>query len=267
MTVEAVRQFTITCLGTGTSHGIPMINCDCPVCRSSDPRDTRHRCSAQIEYGGRSIIIDTAPEFRLQCLANDVRRVDAILFTHAHADHVFGLDDVRRFSSRQGRPIPCYGSARTLETLRTLFPYAVEGCDDEYYSERPRIELNQVEGPFELFGVQVTPVPLYHGRDVVLGYRIGPIAYCTDCSDIPPASRELLRDLDVLVLDGLRYTPHPTHFNVEQAIEAARQIGAKKTYLTHIAHELMHARLAAELPSGIEPAYDGLRVVVPVRCD
>lgn len=247
----------LTILGSGTSHGVPMIGCDCAVCLSSDPRDRRTRASAVFEQAGACLLIDTGPELRLQCLAAGLRRVDAILYTHHHADHVTGLDDVRRFNWLQGGPLKVYANPETLARLREMFGYAfVENAN--YPSAKPQLLPRPIDGPFELRGVRVRPIPLLHGPLPVLGFRVGDVAYCSDCNAIPDESRPLLRDLDVLVLDALRRRPHPTHFNLEQAIEEARRIGAARTYFTHIAHELSHAETDAELPPGMALAYDGL---------
>jgi phosphoribosyl 1,2-cyclic phosphate phosphodiesterase len=249
-------------LGTGTSHGIPMIACDCRICTSTDPRDKRTRPSVLIEYGGKSVLLDATPELRMQCLANGIRRVDAVLFTHAHADHVTGLDDLRRFNDILGGPLPCYGDKATLQHLRQMFRYAFTH-DPDYVSAKPTLHPIEVAGPFELFGRQVTPIDLMHGQMPVLGYRIGRLAYCTDCSDIPPSSVEKLRGLEVLILDALRIRPHPTHLTLAQAIEWATRIAARRTLLTHIAHEILHAEVERTLPAGIELAHDGL--IVDVR--
>lgn len=250
-------------LGSGTSHGIPMIGCDCPVCTSHDPRDKRTRCSAALVYDDRTVLIDASPELRLQCLACGIRHVDAVLFTHAHADHVAGIDDLRIFSQRSGRALPVFASPETLERLRIAYAYAFRD-DPDYPSAKPQLEPHVVDGPFELFGRTIVPVAYDHGPTRVLGYRAGPIAYCPDCSRIPEASRRLLSNLDVLVLDALRRRPHPTHFNLEQAVAEARRIGARRTYFTHIAHELGHEATNAELPAAMELAYDGL-VIEPDR--
>lgn len=244
-------------LGSGTSHGIPMIGCDCAVCTSDDPRDRRTRTSVVFSYDNYTLLIDTPPELRLQCIACDIRRVDAILFTHFHADHITGLDDVRRFNWIQGGPITLYGDEPTLGRLQRMFPYAfIE--DPDYPSAKPELNTTVLDGPLELGGRRVIPIPLMHGPLGVFGFRIGDIAYCTDCNYVPDESRELLRDLDILVLDAVRRRPHATHFNLEQAVEEARRIGARRTYFTHIAHELKHAETNAELPAGMELAYDGL---------
>lgn len=246
-------------LGSGTSHGVPMIGCDCDVCRSDDPCDKRTRTSVVVQTRERAFLIDTAPELRMQCLACNISQVDAILYTHQHADHVTGLDDLRRFNHLQERELTCYANERTLATLDRMFPYAFHDTPD-YPSAKPRLKLSLIDGPFELFGVPITPIPLLHGELPIFGFRFGNFAYCTDCSAIPQPSWKMLEGLDVLVLDGLRRRPHPTHFNIEQAVEAARKIGAKQTYFTHIAHELGHQSTNAELPENMALAYDGLVV-------
>lgn len=247
----------VTILGSGTSHGVPMIACDCAVCLSSDPHDKRTRPSIVIRYGSTSLLVDTSPELRLQCLANDVRRADAVLYTHHHIDHVAGLDDLRRFNWVQDQALPCYGQAETLERLRTMFTYVFDHVSD-YPSAKPRLTLHEINGPFEIGGRTITPIPLLHGNLAVLGFRVGNFAYCTDVSKIPESSWPLLEGLDVLVLDALRKRPHPTHFNLDQAVEHAHKIGAKRTYFTHIAHELPHAETNRQLPKGMALAHDGL---------
>jgi len=252
----------VVILGSGTSHGVPMIGCACAVCRSDDPRDRRMRPSVFVRSGNTRILVDTTPELRLQCLANHIESIDAVLFTHHHADHVTGLDDLRRFNWINRKPVPCYGSARTIENIRRMFAYAFDAAPDSPHS-RPKLELTEIgQEPFDIDGVRITPIPLMHGPLPVLGFRIGAFAYCTDCSEIPVGSLGVLRDLDVLVLDALRLTPHPTHFNLEQAIEASWRIGAKQTYFTHIAHEIGHAKIDAGLPEGMHLAHDGLRFSV-----
>lgn len=253
------HDLTITVLGSGTSHGVPMIACDCTVCRSDDPRDRRTRPSIRIEYDRVSLLVDTSPELRLQCLANDVRRVDAVLYTHHHIDHIAGLDDLRRFNWVQEQVLPCYGQPVTLDRLRSMFSYVFDD-DDAYPSAKPKLALHEINGPFEIGGRAITPIPLLHGPTPVLGFRVGNFAYCTDVSTIPDDSWPLLTGLDVLILDALRKRPHPTHFNLEQAVDHARRIGARQTYFTHIAHELPHAETNRELPSGIELSHDGQRI-------
>lgn len=254
-------QVRITFLGTGTSHGVPMIGCRCDVCTSNDPRDRRTRCSLLVEWPEGNVIIDTTPEFRLQCLRHDIDRVNALLFTHAHADHVFGLDDIRRFCCMQSEIIPCYSSAEILDELTRIFGYAFLETYQQY-SERPRLRAVPIDGSFNLLGKTVTTLKLCHGHDQVLGFRSDRWAYCTDCSAIPRETQEQLQNLDVLILDALRYTPHPTHLNVEQALELAQKINAKETYLTHIAHEIRHRDLQAKLPKGIHLSYDGLQLTL-----
>jgi phosphoribosyl 1,2-cyclic phosphate phosphodiesterase len=250
-------RVTLTILGSGTSHGIPMIGCDCAVCTSDDPRDRRTRTSAVFSYDGCNLLIDTGPELRLQCVAQGIRRADAILFTHHHADHVVGLDDVRRFNWLQRSPITAYGNERTIGYVRSMFAYAFTD-EPDYPSAKPDLHTRVIDGPIELFGRIVTPIPYFHGPLAVLGYRVGNIAYCPDCNRIPDESRELLRGLDVLVLNALRRRPHPTHFTIDEAVEEARRIGARRTYFTHIAHELGHVATNAVLPEGMALSYDGL---------
>lgn len=247
----------LTILGSGTSHGVPMIGCECAVCTSDDPRDQRTRASALFSYDGHNILIDTSPELRLQCIAAGVRHLDAIFYTHFHADHIVGLDDVRRFNWLQGGPVALYGDEATLSRLRQMFAYAFV-ADPAYPSARPEVQPVRLDGPVELFGRRIIPIPLRHGPLRVLGFRVGDIAYCTDCNGIPDESRPLLEGLDVLVLDAVRRKPHAMHFSLEQAVAEARRIGARRTFFTHIAHGLKHAETNAELPAGMELAYDGL---------
>lgn len=252
-------SLTITVLGSGTSHGVPMIGCDCPVCTSNDPRDKRTRVCVAIGWGETTILIDTGPELRLQCIACDVRRVDAVLYTHHHIDHIAGLDDLRRFNWLQRRAIPCYGQPETLARLRSMFAYVFDD-DPNYPSAKPQIEPHVIDGPIEIGGRKIVQIPLMHGPTPVLGFRVGSFAYCTDVSEIPAASWPLLEGLDVLILDALRRRPHATHFNLEQAVDHAARIGAKRTFFTHIAHELGHAETNAALPAAMELAYDGMVV-------
>jgi phosphoribosyl 1,2-cyclic phosphate phosphodiesterase len=253
----------ITFLGSGTSHGVPMIGCGCATCTSSDPRDRRFRPAVRIETdAGTSILIDTPPDLRSQALACGVDRVDLILFTHSHADHVFGLDDVRRYNALQGGRIPCYGDPQTLRDLRQMFGYVFDP-DIPGGGGLPQIELLLVAGEFSVDrGALIVPVPIFHGRRPILGYRVGGFAYLTDCSAIPEASWPLLEGVDTVVLGALRDRPHPTHFSLAEAVETARRLGARRTWFTHMSHDLPHAATCARLPPGVELAYDGLVVTV-----
>ena len=253
----------VVVLGSGTSHGIPMIGCECAVCTSPNPRDRRTRPSIYVRYDELRLLVDTATELRLQCVANGISHVDAVLFTHHHADHVAGLDDLRRFNHSTRAPVPLYGTERTLTGIRKMFAYAFDAPPADSPHSRPNITLHPIsDEPFEIGGRTITPISLIHGKMPVLGYRFGRFAYCTDCSEIPESSFDRLRGLDVLILDALRRDSHPAHFNLQQAVSAARRIGARRTYFTHMAHQLKHAETNAELPSGMELAYDGLRFFV-----
>jgi phosphoribosyl 1,2-cyclic phosphate phosphodiesterase len=254
----------ITVLGSGTSAGVPTIGCGCEVCSSQDPRDKRLRPSILIKYAGHSVLIDTTPDFREQALRARIQRIDAILYTHSHADHILGLDDVRPFNYRQKSAIPIYGMPETLDAIQRVFQYAF---DDEPLSAVPRLALNALDGqPFELFGLEFTPVRLVHGKSSVLGFRFGSAAYLTDHSDIPEESKEKLRGLDVLFLDALRHRPHPTHSTVEKSIETVKELTPRRAYFTHICHDLHHERTEAALPDHVHLAYDGLEIdVEPVE--
>jgi phosphoribosyl 1,2-cyclic phosphate phosphodiesterase len=263
----------VTVLGSGTSHGVPAIGCDCAVCRSTDPRDKRTRPSILIElpadpHGSpsaaavRTVLVDTSTDLRTQALANDVRRVDAILFTHHHADHVFGLDDVRRFNQMQRTSIPCFGSDATLGTLREMFSY-IFNPPPQVGGGLPQLSLFALGGAFSLGGAEIVPVPLFHGRLPVLGFRIGAFAYLTDCNRIPDEAWPLLTadgGVRTLILDALRDRPHSTHFSVSEALAVVERLGPERAYFTHICHDLPHAATCARLPRGVELAYDGLVV-------
>lgn len=248
-------------LGTGTSVGVPVIGCDCPVCTSPDPRNQRFRSSVLIRHKDAHVLIDTAPELRQQALRYGLRRVDAVLLTHTHADHIFGFDDLRRFNHLQGRPIPVYGTPETLENIRCIFSYAFRPAQPG--GSKPEVELHTVNGTFRLGELTFTPVPVLHGRLPVNGYRVGRVAYVTDVSHIPDASRELLRDLDLLVLGALRFRPHPTHMSIDEALEVIADLKPRRAYLTHLSHDVDHELTNRKLPAPVQLAYDGLRVQAP----
>ena len=250
-------------LGTGTSHGVPMIGCDCAVCRSDDPRDERTRPSIYLEFDDDlRVLVDTTPDLRAQALRHGVRRVDAVLYTHAHADHLMGLDEIRRFNVLSRRPMPIYADARTLDSVRRTFSYAFES-DAPKGGGVPDLRLWTIGGRFSLGHQEVVPVPVRHGSWEILGFRCGGFAYLTDCNAIPAASMPLLEGLDCLVLDALRHRPHPTHFTLEEAVAMARRIDARRTFFTHMAHDLGHAATCASLPERMTLAHDGLRLDVP----
>ena len=257
----------VTFLGTGTSHGVPMIGCGCETCRSTDPRDRRLRPSIYVNVPGRArILVDTATDLRQQALTHAITGVDAILFTHGHADHVMGLDEVRRFNVLQGGPIPCFANAPTWETLKRSFYYVFDGRPRQGGGV-PQLEANEISGPFAVAGVRIVPVPLWHGAMPILGFRFGSFAYLTDCNALPDDSWALLEGVELLVLDALRYKPHSTHFTVDQAIEVARRIGARQTWFTHMTHDIRHADLEPRLPAGMALAYDGLVADFEVEVD
>jgi len=255
----------LTFLGTGTSFGVPQIGCDCAVCRSTDPRDKRTRSGAILQAAGSTILIDTPPELRLQLIAGGFTRVDAVVYTHEHADHVNGIDDLRIFSVRQRKPLPIYGPAETLERVRASFNYIFDDAVHPYEgTSKPSLSLHPTEPdqPVSVAGLEVLPLAFQHGHLRVFGYRVGGLAYITDVKAIGQQERERLRGLDVLVLNALWWRPHPTHLSITEAVETARALGARRTYLTHLTHETGHAELEAQLPAGVLPAYDGLTVEV-----
>ncbi|MEE8536734.1 MAG: MBL fold metallo-hydrolase [Acidobacteriota bacterium] len=253
----------VTFLGSGTSLGVPVVGCDCEVCHSEDPRDRRSRSSVALHLGDRRVLIDTTPDLRAQALACNLNRVDAVLYTHTHADHIFGLDDLRIYSLRQGEAIPLYGPAATLEKLRRTFWYAFE--DAPTGGTKPQVSLIEVDKQIELFGATFQTVPVWHHQDLIVGYRVGAFAYLTDVSRIPDESRPLLEDLDVLVLNALRRRPHPSHLHLSAAVEEAQRIGARRTFFTHISDDLHHATTEADLPSEVRLAYDGLTLEIDSR--
>jgi len=256
-------ELTVTILGSGTSTGVPVPGCPCSVCTSADPQNTRTRCSVLLSHGGRNVLVDTATDLRQQVLREKTTHIDAVLYTHTHADHVHGIDDLRAFNIVSGEVIPIFGSSETLEVIRRNFGYIFD--DELEPGYRPRLVTRQVDGPFELFGMRVEPLPLQHGSGRSLGYRIGPFAYLVDCNAIPEETETRLADIETLVIDALRFRPHNTHFNIAQAIEVAGRLGARRTFLTHLSHDVDHARHASQLPPGVELAYDGQQIVVPLE--
>jgi phosphoribosyl 1,2-cyclic phosphate phosphodiesterase len=238
-----------------------MIGCDCATCQSADPRDKRLRPSIFVERTaddtGTKVLVDAGPDLRAQALRHDIRRVDAILFTHGHADHILGIDDVRRFNALMKRPMPCYGDAQTLGDIRKTFHYAFDPATPKG-GGLPRLDLSRVDGPLRIGDLDVRPVPLWHGERAILGFRFDRFAYLTDCNRLADEAWGLLDGLDVVVLDALRERPHPTHFSLDEAIEAARRIGARQTWFTHMCHQLPHGPINARLPAGMALAYDGL---------
>jgi phosphoribosyl 1,2-cyclic phosphate phosphodiesterase len=252
----------ITVLGSGTSSGVPTIGCSCAVCRSEDPRDNRLRPSILVSYCDRNIIIDTTPDFRAQVLRARVKRLDAIVYTHGHADHIMGLDDVRPFNYHQGARIPIYVSKPTLEIIQRAFAYVFKDSTDERKAV-PQLDVKVIDGSeFDVLGLRFTPIPLTHGKDTIFGFRFGGVAYLTDHSSIPDSSLEHLHGLDVLFLDALRHKPHPTHSTLSASIETAQRLQPKRTYFTHMCHDVSHAATQAALPPGIFLAYDGLEIEV-----
>ncbi|MBI4165748.1 MAG: MBL fold metallo-hydrolase [Acidobacteria bacterium] len=250
----------LTFLGTGTSTGVPTVGCDCAVCTSPDPHDQRTRPSLLVEYDGRVILIDTTPDFRQQALRQKITRLDAVIFTHGHADHVLGLDDTRVFYFRQQVPLPVYADVATLNSLRQVFSYVF---DQTYkYGGIGKLDPHEIDGQFELWGRKFVPIPVLHGDLPVLAFRFGDAAYVTDFSTIPETSMPLLEYLDVLVLDALRHKPHPTHSNVEQSLALVERLKPRRAYFTHIAHDLGHAATNATLPAHVRLAHDGLRIEV-----
>jgi phosphoribosyl 1,2-cyclic phosphate phosphodiesterase len=249
----------VTFLGTGTSTGVPVIGCRCRVCTSDDPRNHRLRQSVKIESAGKFFLIDTTPDLRLQLLRHPIPRLDFILFTHSHSDHLMGLDDIRPFNFRQREAIHAFANAPTAKAIRRAFNYI--WADTQPGGGKPQLELHEVDGAFTHGGVDVVPIPVLHGDWTILGYRIGPFAYVTDTNGIPDKSLKLLEGIDTLALDGLRVTPpHPTHFTIGEAVEVAKRIGARLTYLIHLTHDIDHAACESTLPANVRLAYDGLRL-------
>ena len=250
----------LTFLGTGTSHGVPTIGCDCAVCHSADPRDRRLRSSLYVEAGGAAVLVDASPDLRQQALRFGVRRVDAVCVTHAHADHIFGMDDLRRFNEMQGQAIPIHGEPATLAVLRRTFAYAFEpGIPG---TPRPQLELRELDGPLSIGGLRVTPLPVWHGPWRICGFRFGAdgrsFGYVPDCSRMDDETVACAAGLDVMILDGLRPQPHPTHLTLAESLALLGRIGARDSYITHLCHLLGHAATEARMPPGFHVPHDGL---------
>ena len=257
-------EISLLVLGSGTSTGVPMIGCECDTCRSDDPKDTRTRASALISWREnseiRNILVDTSTDLRQQSLNARLNRIDSVLFTHPHADHIHGIDELRSFNFLQKNSIPCYGSPYTLSRIKTMFDYIFS--DDVQLSAIPKITLEPMEGEFTLFGRKIVPLPAKHGEMDIYGYRIGTVAYLTDCNSVPDSTIENMQHLSLLVIGAVQTQYHPTHFNIDQAVELSSKIGAKKTYITHLNHTIRHNDQNAKLPENVRLAYDGLRETV-----
>jgi len=252
---------TLTVLGSGTSMGVPTIGCDCRVCTSADPRDRRTRPSVMVQWDGHTVLIDTTPDFREQAIREGIRKIDAVLYTHGHADHILGLDDVRPLSFPRitgGGKIPLFASETTERILRGVFRYIFEG--DYKYGGLAQVEIRSLNGPVELFGAKFTPLPVFHGDVLIEAYRFGSAAYLTDFSSIPDESLAQLQDLDILFLDALRHHPHPTHSTVQNSLELVKRLQPKRAFFTHISHDLPDAETNATLPANVRLAHDGLKL-------
>ncbi len=252
-------QATLTVLGSGTSMGVPTIGCDCPVCQSSDPRDRRLRPSIMLSYKERHVLIDTTPDFREQALREKITHLDAVLYTHTHADHILGIDDLRplTYHHKPGK-LPLYATPANCAFIRNMFRYIFDA--DYKFGGLPLVEMKPIEGVVELFGAHFEPVTVIHGETPILGFRFGSAAYLTDHSSVPAETLDKLRGLDILFLDALRYKPHPTHSTVEQSLEIVAEVKPKRTFFTHICHDLPHEETNAALPSGVQLAYDGMKL-------
>lgn len=249
---------TLTVLGSGTSMGVPTIGCDCAVCTSTDPHDRRTRPSIMLEYNDAVVLIDTGPDFREQALREKIKRVDAVLYTHGHADHILGLDDLRPLSFRHGNGLPLYASESTGQTIEQVFKYAFDS--ESTYATRPRVRIQRLEPEFDLFGARFITVPLVHGDHEVVGFRFGQAAYLTDFSSIPEISMEMLHGLDILFLDALRRKPHPTHSNLDNSLRLVEELKPQRAFFTHMSHDLKHEETNAALPAHVRLSHDGLKL-------
>jgi phosphoribosyl 1,2-cyclic phosphate phosphodiesterase len=251
-------------LGTGTSVGVPAVGCDCDVCRSNDPRDRHLRCAAILGLPQGNLLIDTPPDLRMQLLREQIGQIDAVAYTHEHADHVFGLDDLRIFQFYLKHPIPLYCEEPVEQRIRKAFDYAFDGREATHPGALPQLTFHRIStAPFDVLGAHIIPLRLTHGpRFNVLGFRVGNVAYCTDVNAIPDETWPLLEGLDTLIIDALRHRPHPTHFCLDEAIAVAQRLRPRQTYFTHIGHELSYVGTNAILPPGMALAYDGMRIAL-----
>lgn len=250
---------TLTVLGSGTSMGVPTIGCDCAVCHSIDPRDRRTRPSVLVTYGGHNVLIDTTPDFREQAIRENIRKLDAVLYTHTHADHLLGIDDLRPLSFlHKPNRLPLYAHPDAAAFIQSMFRYIF---DSEYkFGGLPQVEMHSFDGPLDLFGARFEPVTIVHGEAEIYGFRFGAAAYLTDHSDIPEASLKKLQNLDILFLDALRYKPHPTHSTVENSLRIVERLKPRRAFFTHICHDLPHEATNASLPENVKLSYDGMRL-------
>ncbi len=261
---EPLATAEVVFLGTGTSVGVPALGCNCEVCRSGHPRNDRTRCAIVVRLATGNLLIDTPPDLRTQLLREEIPLVHSVLYTHEHADHLFGLDDLRLFPFRLGTPVPLYCEPKVEERIRTSFDYAFRSEKPTHPGATPQLEFRTISSdPFEVLGVRVTPIPMKHGpRFDVFGFRIGDFAYCTDTNHIPESSMQRLAGVDTFVLGALRTKPHPTHFNIDEALAVVDRLRPRRTLLTHISHDLDHDSTCRSLPEGIDLAYDGLRIQI-----
>lgn len=249
----------LTVLGSGTSMGVPTIGCDCAVCHSTDRRDRRTRPSVLVEYNQRVVLIDTTPDFREQAIRENIRQLDAVLYTHTHADHILGIDDLRPLSFRhKPRRLPLYARPQDAQFIRTMFQYIFDA--NYKFGGLPLVEMNSLNGPLELFGAVFEPIPVIHGETEICGFRFGSAAYLTDHSEIPAASLDKLSNLDILFLDALRHKPHPTHSTVENSLEVVEQLKPRRAFFTHICHDLPHDETNKSLPENVRLSYDGMKL-------